>query len=139
MYLELNNKKFSIDNSLNGTFEPKISHLRKKNHIEIYISLYVKIEQKESEDLNFFKNLKNLPEWIYFTNNYYWWIFRVKDLKNILVVENKDYQQLVSNFFNSPTKYQKKYKVTISFEYTEVCGTNNRVTFDRELLLKGIL
>ena len=83
--------------------------------------------------------MKELPKWVYFSNDHYWWVFRVKELKNILVVETKDYQQLVSNFYNSPTKYQKKYKVTISFEYFEVCGTNNRIVFDRELLLKDIL
>ncbi len=140
MYIELNNNKYY----LSGNFDSKVSHLRKKNNLKVKFNLYLQPNDSGKrleytlKDLDYFKNLDNLPDIIYFTNSYYWWIFEGVELADIKVLEDKDYVSMVSNYYQQ-RKNQRRFVVEIEFNYKDVFGTNNRKIFDRDLLLRNIL
>lgn len=133
MYVELNNRKYH----LNESFNHKVSELRKKSTLKIEIGIYVQ-EDEVDNNLLFFENLKSLPDFLYFGNTYYFWIFETTNLEKVNIVEDKNYRESVSRFFGV-RKDQRKFTVSIEFTYKQVWGTNNRVMFDRDLLLRGIL
>jgi len=133
MYVELNNRKYH----LNESFNHKVSELRKKSTLKIEIGIYVQ-EDEVDNNLLFFENLKSLPDFLYFGNIYYFWIFETTNLEKVNIVEDKNYRESVSRFFGV-RKDQRKFTVSIEFTYKQVWGTNNRVMFDRDLLLRGIL
>ena len=134
MYVELNNTK----HYLNKYFNYKVSELKKKSILKVEINLYVQEDEVENKDLLFFEKLKSLPNFLYFGNNYYFWIFETTNLEKVNIVEDRDYRESVSRFFGV-RKDQRKFTVSIEFTYKQVWGTNNRVMFDRDLLLKNIL
>ena len=134
MYLELNNRKYYLDKA----FSHKVSGLRKKSSLKVEINLYVQEDEVENKDLLFFENLKNLPDFLYFGNTYYFWIFKTTNLEKVSIVEDKNYREHVSQFFGV-RKDQRKFTISIEFTYNQVWGTNNRVMFDRDLLLRNIL
>lgn len=134
MYLELNNRKYYLDKA----FSHKVSELRKKSSLKVEINLYVQEDEVENKDLLFFENLKNLPDFLYFGNTYYFWIFETINLEKINTIEDKNYREHVSQFFGV-RKDQRKFTISIEFTYKQVWGTNNRVMFDRDLLLRNIL
>lgn len=137
MYIELNQTQYPIDNSLNGGFEPKISHLRKKNQAQIIISLYTNNDIGQ-ENLYFFQELDELPHMLYLSNNYYWWIFENTKLDYKKINEDIVYQKLFGNF-SSQSDNQRKYKISINFTYTGIYGTKDRVSFDRDFKLRKLI
>lgn len=134
MYAELNNRKYYLDKS----FSHKVSELRKKSSLKVETNLYIQEDEVENKDLTFFDNLKSLPDSLYFGNTYYFWIFETTNLEKVNIAEDKYYRESVSRFFGV-RKDQRKFTVSIEFTYKQVWGTNNRVMFDRDLLLRGIL
>jgi hypothetical protein len=134
MYIELNNRKYY----LTKPFSHKVSELRKKSTLKIEVDFYVQEDEVENKDSLFFGKLKSLPEFLYFGNTYYFWIFETTNLEKVNIVEDRKYRESVSRFFGV-RKDQRKFTVSIEFTYKEVWGTNNRVMFDRDLLLRSIL
>lgn len=134
MYIELNNTKYH----LTKPFSHKVSELRKKSNLKIEVDLYVEEDEVENKYLLFFQQLKTLPHFLYFGNSYYFWIFEAVNLETIKIWEDKDYREYVSQFFGV-RKDQRKFNISINFTYKQVWGTNNRVMFDRDLLLRNIL
>lgn len=136
MYAELDNRKYYLDKS----FSHKVSELRKKSSLKVETNLYIQEDEVENKDLTFFDNLKSLPDFLYFGNTYYFWIFETANLEKVNIVEDKYYRESVSRFFGIYRQaQQRKFTVSIEFTYKQVWGTNNRVMFDRDLLLRGIL
>lgn len=134
MYLELNNGKYYLEKA----FSHKVSELRKKSSLKIETNLYIQEDEVENKHILFFENLKNLPDFLYFGNNYYFWIFETTNLDKVNIVEDKNYREHVSRFFGV-RKDQRKFTISIEFTYKQVWGTSNRVIFDRDLLLRSIL
>ena len=83
MYVELNNRKYH----LNEPFNHKVSALRKNSTLKIEIGIYVQEDEVDNmystfadiidNNLLFFENLKSLPDFLYFHNTYYFWIFEI--------------------------------------------------------------
>jgi hypothetical protein len=144
MYVELNNRKYH----LNEPFNHKVSELRKKSTLKIEIGIYVQEDEVDNmystfadiidNNLLFFENLKSLPDFLYFHNTYYFWIFETTNLEKVNITEDRNYRESISRFFGV-RKDQRKFTVSIEFTYKQVWGTNNRVMFDRDLLLRNIL
>ena len=134
MYIEIENKKYSLYSS----FPQKVSELRKKSFLKVEMDLYITEDELENKHLLFFENLKSLPDFLYFGNTYYFWIFETTNLEKVNIVEDKNYRESVSRFFGV-RKDQRKFTISLEFTYKQVWGTNNRVMFDRDLLLKNIL
>ena len=135
MYLELNNKKYF----LYSNFEKKISELRKKDLLNVDINFY--IDTEEHSDMIFFESLYDLPNFLYFTNNYYWWIFEGVFLEKKSTTEDKNYFELVSLFHQSKQnrlQNERKFITSLTFSYKQVWGTNKRKSVDRDLILRDI-
>lgn len=136
MYLELNGNIFY----LYGGFREKISELNKERKLEIEINLYITEEEKDIKRKSYLENLKKLPEILYFSNSYYYWIFEGVKLENKEFFEDYVYRTVASSYYQtSRFETQKKFIFKMEFSFDKVTGTNNRLIFDRDLLLRKFL
>jgi len=114
-------------------FPEKISQLKKKNKIDFDISVYIYDNQvKLSTDLNFLKNLTELPETIFVSKSkYYYWVFTGCKLIDVSVFQDK-------NFYDYKSRNIDKFDTKISISYSDVYGSNNKNLVDREIKLKQL-
>jgi len=128
MDLHIEDKKFPF-----WDFPEKLSHLKKKNEIDIDVSVYIYDNQtKPNSDLEFFKSLTELPNIIYVSKSmYYYWVFSECKLLNISFSEDK-------NFIDYQGRDIKKFDIKFSISYKDVWGSNNKSVIDRDIKLNKL-
>lgn len=128
MDLHIGDKKFHF-----WDFPEKLSHLKKKNEIDINISVYIYDNQiKPNSDLEFLKSLTELPNIIYVSKSmYYYWVFSDCKLLNISFSEDK-------NFIDYKGRDMKKFDIEFFISYKDVWGSNNKSVIDRDIKLNKL-
>ncbi len=128
MNLHIEDKEFHF-----YEFPEKISQLKKKNKIDFDISVYIYDNQvKPGADLEFLKNLTELPETIFVSKSkYYYWVFTGCKLLDVSVFQDK-------NFYDYKGRDIDKFDAKISISYSDVYGSNNKNLVDRDIKLKQL-
>jgi len=111
-------------------FPEKISQLKKKNKIDFDISVF--IYDNQVKDLEFLKNLTELPDTIFVSKSkYYYWVFTGCKLLDVSVFQDK-------NFYDYKGRDIDKFDAKISISYSDVYGSNNKNLVDRDIKLKQL-
>jgi len=128
MNLHIDDKEFNF-----YEFPEKISQLKKKNKIDFDISVYIYDNQiKPNTDLEFLKNLTELPDTIFVSKSkYYYWVFTGCKLLDVSVHQDK-------NFSDYRGRNIEKFGAIISISYNDVYGSNNKNVVDRDIKLKQL-
>jgi len=128
MNLHIEDKEFNF-----YEFPEKISQLKKKNKIDFDISVYIYDNQvKPNTDLEFLKNLTELPDTIFVSKSkYYYWVFTGCKLLDVSVHQDK-------NFSDYRDRNIEKFDAIISISYDDVYGSNNKNVVDRDIKLKQL-
>lgn len=128
MDLHIDDKKFHF-----WDFPEKLSQLKKKNEIDISVSVYIYDNQtNQNSDLEFLKSLTELPNIIYVSKSkYYYWVFSDCKLLNISVSMDK-------KFYDYQGRNIDKYDAVISISYNDVFGSNDKNLVDRDIKLKKL-
>jgi hypothetical protein len=128
MNLNIDDKEFNF-----YEFPEKISQLKKKNKIDFDISVYIYDNQiKPNTDLEFLKNLTELPDTIFVSKSkYYYWVFTGCKLLDVSVHQDK-------NFTDYRDRNIEKFDSIISISYGDVYGSNNKNLVDRDIKLKQL-
>lgn len=133
MDLHIDDKEFNF-----WEFPEKISQLKKKKKIDFNVSLYVYDNQVKSIsdsylcDLEFLKNLTELPDTIFVSKSkYYYWVFTGCKLLDVSVHQDK-------NFTDYRDRNIEKFDAIISISYDDVYGSNNKNLVDRDIKLKQL-
>lgn len=131
MNIFLNDKSFFLDYGCG--FTEKVSKLKRKNVIELHIYHYVYSNLiKTHKDLEFLKDITEVPDNIYISkSDYYWWVFDKCKLVNVKIFQNKD-------FFDYNGRDIEKWSCKLTFSYNDVWGSNKKKVIDRDLKLKKL-
>lgn len=127
MHLHIDDREFNF-----WDFPEKISQLKKKNKIDFNVSIYGYDNQEKSIDLEFIKNLSELPDTIFVSKSkYYYWVFTGCKLLDVSVHQDK-------NFTDYRNRNIEKFDAIISISYDNVYGSNNKNLVDRDIKLKQL-
>lgn len=133
------NKVFPF--SLGGEFSEKISTLKKKDKINLNLSIYVygptekigdKLRETQSENLKYITELEEVPNSMYIAkSNYYWWCFDGCKLLNKTIKEDK-------GFYDYKGRDIKKIDITLSISYIDVYGSDKKSVIERNIKLNQL-
>lgn len=137
MHIEIEDKKYYFYSD----FPESISKLKRIKEVDLELiyynsSSYSKfrpgqqpttepiVEEEIDEDLDYLLKLDKLPEYVYITNNYYFWILKNCQIKSKTVNTRDNYDRVV---------------VKLKVGFDEVWGTNKRSVFERDIKLAELL
>jgi hypothetical protein len=132
MHLEIEDKKYYFYSD----FPQSISKLKRTKEVDLELIYFKSIKSSKFKpgqqlitetidgDLDYLLKLDNLPEYVYITNNYYFWI-----LKNC---------QIKSKTVNTRDK-NDRVVVRLKLGFDEAWGTNKRSVFERDIKLSELL
>ena len=135
MHIEIEDKKYY----LYSDFPESISKLKRTKEIDLDLIYFIKsipkqqpttepiVEEQIDEDLDYLIKLDKLPEYVYITNNFYFWI-----LKNC---------QIKSKIVNRRDSFAGHDRVVVKLKlgFDEAWGTNKRAVFERDIKLQELL
>lgn len=137
MHIEIEDKKYYFYSD----FPESISKLKRTKEVDLELiyfksSSYSKfkpgqrpttepiVEEEIDGDLDYLLKLDKLPEYVYITNNYYFWILRNCQIKSKTVNTRDNYDRVV---------------VKLKLGFDEAWGTNKRSVFERDIKLAELL
>jgi len=135
MHIEIEDKKYYFYSD----FPESISKLKRTKEVDLEL-IYFKsssfstlkqqptaepiVEEQIDSDLDYLLKLDKLPEYVYITNNYYFWIFKNCQIKSKIVNQRDFYDRVV---------------VKLKLGFDEAWGTNKRSVFERDIKLQELL
>jgi hypothetical protein len=138
MYIYIDDKNFWLDS---GCFPEKITRLKQINPVKFKINLYIdpinvdrlrNTDLEISNQLDFLKSLKKIPETIYVSkSDYYWWCF-----DGCQLIDKKIYQD--KNYYDYSGRDIKKWNIELTISYKDVWGSNKKAVLDRDLKLNKL-
>jgi hypothetical protein len=141
MHIEIEDKKYYFYSD----FPESISKLKRTKEVDLEL-IYFKsstfttfrlkqqpttepiVEEQIDGDLDYLLKLDKLPEYVYITNNYYFWILKNCQIKS-KIVNRRD------NSFAGHDRVVVKLKLG----FDEAWGTNKRSVFERDIKLQELL
>ena len=132
MYIEIEDKKYYFYSD----FPESISKLKRTKEVDLELiyfksssfSKFKPVQQPTTEpideDLDYLLKLDKLPEYVYITNNYYFWILKNCQIKSKIVNQRDFYDRVV---------------VKLKLGFDEAWGTNKRQVFERDIKLAELL
>jgi hypothetical protein len=137
MHIEIEDKKYYFYSD----FPESISKLKRTKEVDLEL-IYFKsssfstfilkqqpttepiVEEQIDSDLDYLLKLDKLPEYVYITNNYYFWILKNCQIKSKIVNQRDFYDRVV---------------VKLKLGFDEAWGTNKRSVFERDIKLQELL
>ena len=132
MHIEIEDKKYYFYSD----FPESISKLKRTKEIDLDLIYFIKsipkqqpttepiVEEQIDSDLDYLLKLDKLPEYVYITNNYYFWILKNCQIKSKIVNQRDFYDRVV---------------VKLKLGFDEAWGTNKRAVFERDIKLQELL